>query len=137
MALALLDDEATIQVADSDLGIEGGDEATIYTLRVVTPQVIKRLRREHTKKRPTGGQGMADVLDTEKFGEALFDYVLAGWSGVVYRGVPITPDEMIATASGPVKAKTQLDGARKAALLERAGGNEVVADTTESFRAAP
>lgn len=135
MALALLDDEATIDVADSDLGIEGGDEGTIYTLRVVTPQVIKRLRRENTKRRPSGGQGMLDVLDTEKFGEALFDYILCRWEGVIYRGQPIGPDDTVQTAAGPVKAKTQLDGQRKAALLERAGGNEVV-DSTASFRDA-
>lgn len=133
MALKLLDEDATIRVADNDLGLDGGDDATVYILRVVTPQVIKRLRKQHTKKRPSGGQGMVDVLDTDKFGESLWDHVLLGWEGVVYRGEPITPDTVIETSEGAVKAKTQLDGSRKAALLERAGANEVVTDDA-SFR---
>ena len=123
MALALLDDDATIDVADNELGQDDGDEGTVYTLRVVSPQVIKRLRKEHTKKRPTGGQGMADVLNTETFGEALWDYVLKSWRGPVWRGEPIDADTIV----NGVKAKTLLDGSRKAALLERAGANEVVA----------
>jgi hypothetical protein len=122
MAIALLDDEATLEVADHELGQDDGDEGTIYTLRVVSPQVIKRLRKEHTKKRPTGGQGMADVLNTEAFGEALWDYVLKSWRGPMWRGKAIDADEIV----NGVKAKTLLDGSRKAALLERAGANEVV-----------
>lgn len=122
MALALLDDDATIEVADHELGQDDGDEGTVYTLRVVSPQVIKRLRKEHTKKRPTGGQGMADVLNTEAFGEALWDYVLKAWRGPLWRGEPIDADTVV----NGVKAKTLLDGSRKAALLERAGANEVV-----------
>ena len=136
MALALLDDDATIRVKDSDLGLDDGDDGTTYILRVVTPQVIKRLRRAHTTKRPTGGQGMADVLNTDAFGEALWDYVLQGWEGVMFRGQPIAPDDTVPSSAGPVKAKTQLDGSRKAALLERAGANEVVHDDA-SFRPAP
>lgn len=138
MAIKLLDEDDTITVKDSDLGLDDGDEGTTYTVRVVAPQVVKRIRKAHTKKRPTGGQGMADVLDTEAFGEALFDYVLAGWSGVLHRGAAIGPDEMIQTSTGAVKAKTQLDGSRKAALLERAGANQTVAEGREdSFREAP
>lgn len=129
MALALLDDDATIDVADNELGQDDGDEGTIYTLRVVSPQVIKRLRREHTKKRPTGGSGMADVLNTEAFGEALWDYVLKAWRGPLWRGKPIDADEIV----NGVKAKTLLDGSRKAALLERAGANEVVTQD-DTFR---
>ena len=135
MALSLLDDDATIRVKDSDLGLDGGDEDTVYTIRVVSPQVVKRLRKQHTSRRPTGGQGMADVLNTDAFAESLWDYVLVGWAGVIFRGEPIAPDDMVDTSAGPVKAKTQLDGSRKAALLERAGANEVV-DTDASFRAS-
>lgn len=134
MALSLLDEDATLAVKDSDLGLDGGDEATVYTLRIVTPQVIKKLRKAHTTKRPSGGQGMMDVLNTDAFGEALWDYIMIGWTGVVYRGSPIGPDDYVQTSAGQVKAKTQLDGSRKAALLERAGANEVVPDEAASFR---
>jgi hypothetical protein len=133
MALALLDEDALIDVKDSELGLDGGDDATVYTLRVVTPQVIRKLRKQHTVKRPSGGQGMVEQINTDTFGEALFDYVLQAWRGVVFRGVPVGADDMIATSTGNVKAKTQLDGSRKAALLEREGANEVV-DTDASFR---
>jgi hypothetical protein len=138
MALQLLDEDDTITIKDSELGMDDGDDDTTYTVRVVAPQVIKRLRKAHTKRRPTGGQGMADVLDAEAFGEALFDYVLTGWSGVLHRGVAIGPDDMVQTSAGAVKAKTQLDGSRKAALLERAGANQTGAEgRAESFRTAP
>lgn len=133
MALALLDDDNTIEVRDADLGLDGGDEETVYTLRVVSPQVIKRLRAANTKPRPTGGRGMEPVLNTDKFGEELWDYVLKSWTGPTWKGQSIGADDMVQTSGGPVKAKTQLDGSRKAALLERAGANEVVTDA-DSFR---
>ena len=138
MALKLLDEDDTLTVTDSDLGLDDGDDDTTYTVRVVSPQVVKRLRKAHTKRKPTGGQGMADVLDAEGFGEALFDYVLCGWSGVLYRGATIGPDDMVTSSAGTVKAKTQLDGSRKAALLERAGANQTGAEgRADSFRPAP
>jgi len=140
MALALLDEDATITVKDSELGIEDSDDDTIYTLRVVSPQVIKKLRRQHTKKRPSGGQGMVDTLDTDAFGESLWDYVLHSWNmgAVLIKGQPVGADDVIATSTGNVKAKTLLDGTRKSALLERAGGNEVISDDRDaSFRPAP
>lgn len=131
MAISLLDDEATLDIKDSEIVDDGGDDDTVYTVRVVSPQVIKRLRREHTKKRPTGGQGMAQELNTEAFGEALWDYVLKSWAGPLWRGQPLSADEIVSgvTQDGKqwsAKAKTLLDGSRKAALLERAGANEVV-----------
>lgn len=136
MPIALLDDDATLTFKDSELGLEDGDDATTYTVRVVTPQVAKRLRKEHTTRKPNKQtHRMEDVIDYEKYGEALWDYVLKSWTGVVFRGKPIGPDDDVATTDGVVKAKTQLDGVRKAALLERAGANEVVADTAASFRA--
>ena len=137
MAIKLLDEDDTLTIRDSELGLDDGDDDTIYTVRVVSPQTIKAIRKAHTKKRPTGGQGMADVLDTEKFGEALFDYVLASWNAgaVTIKGQPVTAEDMVQTSGGPVKAKTLLDGSRKAALLERAGANQVVAEgRDDSFR---
>lgn len=135
MAIKLLDEDDTITVVDSELGLENGDDDTTYTVRVVTPQFIKQLRKAHTKKRPTGGQGMADVLDAEKFSEAMWDHVLMAWTGVVHQGQPIGPDDIVQTKYGPVKAKTQLDGSRKVALMDRAGANQTVAEgRDDSFR---
>ena len=136
MPIALLDDDATLTVKDSDLGVENGDDATTYTVRVVTPQYLKQLRKQFTKKMPTGGRGMEDVTDVEKFSEAIWDYVLVGWSGVLLKGEPIEPDTVVNTKFGPMKAKTQLDTDRKTALWKLAGANEVVADPAPSFRGA-
>lgn len=137
MPIALLDDDDTLTLKDSELGLDDGDEGTSYTIRIVSPQVVKRLRRQFTKKRPTGGQGMAETVDIDAYAEALFDYVLASWSGATWKGQPIGADDLITTGGVTVKAKTQLDGARKAALLERAGANRVVGEgRDDSFRTA-
>lgn len=137
MPIALLDDDVTFPVTDAELGLENGDETTVYTVRQVTPQVIKRLRKAHTKRKPTGGQGMADVLDVDAYAEALFDYILPSWEGVVFKGQPIAAEDYVTVGGVSVKAKTQLDSARKAALLERAGANQVVAaGRDDSFRPA-
>lgn len=137
MPIALLDEDVTLTITDADLGLHDGDPSTTYTIRVVTPQVAKRLRRQYTTRKPNPStHRMEDVTDYEKYGEALWDYVLTGWSGVLWRGKVIGPDDVIDTSTGPVKAKTQLDGARKAALIEKSGANEVVEDTGASFRGA-
>lgn len=138
MPIALLDEDVTLTVTDAELGLGDGDPSTTYTIRVVTPQVAKRLRRQHTTRKPNPAtHRMEDVTDYEKYGEALWDYVLTGWSGVLWRGQAISPDALVTTSAGEVKAKTQLDGARKAALIEKSGANEVVEDTSASFRGAP
>lgn len=138
MPIALLDDDTTITLKDSELGLDDGDDATTYTIRVVTPQIVKKFRKQHTKRKPTGGQGMADVVDIDAYAEALFDYVLAGWSGPLWKGQPIGADEYIVTGGVQVKAKTQLDSSRKAALLERSGANQIIPEGREdSFRGAP
>lgn len=137
MPIALLDDDVTFTVTDAELGIENGDEGTIYTVRQVTPQVIKRMRKAHTKRKPTGGQGMADVLDVDAYAEALFDYILPSWEGVLFKGQPIGAEDMLTIGGVQLKAKTQLDSSRKAALLERAGANQIVAaGRDDSFRPA-
>lgn len=135
MAIKLLDEDDTITVKDSELSVENGDDGTTYTVRVVTPQYIKTLRKQHTKKRPTGGQGMADAFNAEAFSEAMWDHVLLSWTGVQHRGKEIAADELVQTSAGPVKAKTQLDGSRKVALMDLAGANQTVGEGhAESFR---
>jgi hypothetical protein len=143
MPIVLLDSEDTLTLTDAELMPDGGDEGTSYRLRIVSPQVIKRIRRQFTKKRPTGGQGMADAVDYEAYGEALFDYVLESWSGPTWKGEPVGANDIIETRDqttgevARVKAKTTLDSARKGAMLERAGANRVVGEgRDDSFRTA-
>lgn len=83
---------------------------------------------------------MVDEFNSDAFGEALFDYVLAAWTpgSMLIKGQPVAADDIINTKRGAVKAKTLLDGTRKVALLERAGANQTVAEGHgDSFRTAP
>ena len=140
MPIQLLDDAAEIDVKDSDLGMSDGDETTVYTLRVLSPQVYRAITKAHTKKRPTGGRGMEDVLDTIAWSDAIWDHVLKGWNpgAVLWQGKAVSADDLVTLRDGSqAKAKYQLDGPRKTALLDRAGMNTVVPtadDRDRSFR---
>ncbi len=142
MPIQLLDDAAEIDVKDSDLGVPDGDEETTYTLRVLSPQVYRKLTKDCTKAVPTGGRGMEKQLNVEKFSDAIWDYVLSGWNrgAVLWRGQPVDADALVTLNDGAqVKAKFLLDGPRKTALLDKAGMNSVVASAEhkeQSFRPA-
>lgn len=129
MPIQLLDDEITIQVRDTELGVGDGDETTVYTLRVLTQQVYRQITKQYTKKRPTGGRGMEEYLDSIPWSDAMWDYVLASWNdgAMVWKGKPVNADDLVTLKDGTqVKAKYQLDGPRKTALLDKAGINTVV-----------
>lgn len=137
MALAILDENDTITVADSDL-VDGGDPETTYTVRVLTSPVMKRLRRESAKKRPTG-RVTAEEPDAEKLTRLVIDYMLVSWEGIVVKGsrAPVAPDQIIHTSEGPLAAKyVVIDSDRYQGLLKTAMSNEVLADAAESFRGA-
>jgi hypothetical protein len=142
MPIQLLDDDATITVKDSDLGVGDGDPSTEYTLRVLSPQVYRRITKQFTKKRPTGGRGMEEYLDTQGWSDAIWDYVLHSWNpgAMLWKGQPVAADDQVALKDGShVKAKFQIDGPRKTALLDKAGLNEVqptAEDQERSFRTA-
>lgn len=129
MALNLKTLEAVDEVNDSDL-VPEGDRETSYKIRHITIEKNREVVREHTKKVPNRRTHQPDnVTDWEAVGDALLDYALVDWSGVVANGksVPCTTEN-----------KMLLDGVRRAALLERAGMNEVQAAPErreQSFRA--
>ena len=139
MPIQLLDDGAELEIKDSDLGVPDGDEGTVYTIRVLSPQVYRRIQKAHTKKRPTGGRGMEDYLDIPAWSDALWDYVLKDWNpgAVLWRGEPVQADTLITLRDGKQeKAKYQLESA----LLDKAGMNTVVqspAEKEQSFRSTP
>lgn len=141
MPIQLLDDEQTISVSDTDLGVVDGDPEVTYTLRVLSPQTYRRITKQHTKKRPTGGRGMEDYLDTVAWSDAIWDYVLHSWNpgAMLWRGQPVGADDLVIQNGEQVKAKFQIDGPRKTALLDKAGMNAVVQtadDKERSFRPA-
>lgn len=127
MALELKDESATWAVSDSDL-IQGGDKDTVYTIRRLTLDKHREITKKHTKG-PTYRRQF-ETRDDAAIQDDLFDYVLVGWRGVVAKGEPL-----------PCvwENKALLDVARRIALLDRAGMNELAAAEdarAESFRAA-
>ncbi len=142
MPIQLLDEDQTIDVKDADLGIPDGDEGTTYILRVLSPQMYRKITKECTKSVPTGGRGMEKQLNVEKFSDAIWDYVLKGWNpgAVLWRGKAVEAETLVTlNDSTQVKAKFLLDGPRKTALLDKAGMNSVIptAEQNESsFRPA-
>lgn len=140
MPIQLLDDETLVEVKDTELGVPDGDEGTVYTLRVLTPQVYRRITKQHTKKRPTGGRGMEEYLDPIGWSDAIWDHVLKDWNpgAVLWKGRAVSADDLVTLGDGTqVKAKFQIDGPRKTALLDKAGMNQVMPsqeETEKSFR---
>lgn len=126
MALELKGESDTWTVTDAEV-IQGGDKETVYTIRRLTLDTHREITKKHTKpanyRRP-------ERRDDNAIQDDLFDYVLVGWKGVVAKGEPL-----------PCvwEHKKLLDVARRIALLDLAGMNEIAAaeDAREdSFRAA-
>lgn len=140
MALALLDEDETRTVSDVELmGSDLGDESVSYTVRLIPKTVWRRLRAEHTKKKPTGGQGMAEQVDNEKFADAIYDYALTAWSGWVFRGAVVDPDDVVMQGGKQIKAKALVDETRKSRLIDIASSNVTVDPVARdhSFRSTP
>jgi hypothetical protein len=130
MALELRDKDDLFDVKDSEIVPDGGDPETTYTLRPLLieahREIIKRNteyvvnKRTHQREPKVNWDGVADDL---------FDHIIAGWSGIVHKGVPLPCDRA---------NKMRLDAVRKDQLLERAGYNEVTRPRdevrAESFR---
>lgn len=118
MALKLQTGDDTTDVCDADL-VADGDKEAVFTVRHLTVQKNREIVKQHTKQisnRRT--HQMDDVTDWEAVADAQFDYVLVDWKGVYVNGepVPCTKDY-----------KALVDGARRTALMVKAGMNEVAA----------
>jgi hypothetical protein len=119
MALGLTNDpNYTFTVCDADL-VEGGDKETTFTLRHITTEQHQDIVDRYTKDTWTKRHQKEKVYDHVAIQRELLDFVLVGWAGVVSLGTntPI-PCE--------IDAKLLLDVNRKTAIIERAGGNEIV-----------
>src|SRR5436190_21251865 len=126
MALELKDEKDTWTVTDADV-IKGGDTDTAYTVRRLTLDKHREITKRHTKP-ATYKKG--ERRDEDAIQDDLFDYVLVGWKGVVVKGAPVPCDW---------EHKKLVDVARRIALLDIAGLNEIAAAEDardESFRAA-
>ena len=126
MALELKDESATWTITDADL-IQGGDKETTYTIRRLTLEKHREIRRRHTSK-PTYRRQYEHVNE-EAFQDDLFDYVLVGWSGVIVNGKEAPCDSA---------HRALLDVPRRIQILDAAGMNEIRAQEDArdaSFRA--
>jgi len=128
MALALKTGEDTTDISDADL-MADGDKGTIFTIRYLTVAKNRELVRHHTKPRPNPrSRAMEDVTDWEAVADAQFDYVLVNWKGVTLHGKDVPCDS---------EHKQLIDATRRAALLVKAGLNEVQAAAEVRAEAFP
>ena len=126
MAVSLIDTTERIEVRDITLGVPDGDPDTVYVLNPIDVATYRRILREHMTR--FNRRTHQKEADPEAVSDAIFDYVLHDWRGVVLRG-----KEMPCT----IEHKMLLDPARRAALLDLAGMNQVqrpAEETAESFR---
>jgi hypothetical protein len=127
MALGLLDEDAQIQVTDSDLpDIEGGDPGTVYTVRQIPPAVNRELAKKHTERPINKRTGQREqVVDNIALLDDMVDYALVSWEGVLLKGQP---------APCSRENKLRLDYPRKVALMSVAGLNQIAAEVrAQSF----
>jgi hypothetical protein len=113
MALELKDESDTWTITDADVMPDGGDKDTVYTVRRLTLDKHREITKLHTKK---ANYRKPERPDIPKIQDALFDYVLVDWKGVVKHGQPV-----------PCvwEHKRLIDIGRRVALLDEAGLNEI------------
>lgn len=125
MAVRLLNDDDTIVVRDTDIVGEDGDKQTTYTVRKLTPEKQRDIRRKHTRAAKFNRQ---ESINWDAVADDQLDYLLVSWTGIEDRGKAVPCER---------EYKLRLDSVRKAALLDKAGLSDVVAaeDAKEqSFR---
>lgn len=130
MPRQLQTEDATFEVRESDLDeIADPDPEVVYVLRELTTRKWRELNKAHTTRKPNKRTGrMEDVQDAEGFADALVDYVIADWRGIIDGGQP---------APCTTANKMRLDGVVKSALVGRAGLTQIVREpeqTEQSFR---
>ena len=115
-------------VRETDLpDVTQADPSVVYTVRPLGTEKFRELHRAHTKKVLNKRTGQReDDHDAEGFADAVCDFVLVGWVGVVDHGEP---------APCTRENKMRLDGQVKTGLIAVAGLNRLDADdTARSFR---
>lgn len=128
MAIRLIDEDEQFTLTDVDLMGQDGDKDTSYTLRQISTDTQDAIQKKHTKEvwdRKTHMK--VKEVDGLALADALIDYVLVDWKGVVYRGQPVPC---------VLEYKKRLDAVRRTQMLERAGVNQVTdeASPRETFR---
>jgi hypothetical protein len=134
MPRQLQTDGATFEVREDALDdLQHADPDVVYICRELTTTKWRELQRQHTRKvLNKASKQMENVTDNEAFSDAIVDYVLMDWRGIVERGG--------APAPCTTENKLRLDGVVKAALVGKAGLSQIVegaAIKETSFRPTP
>ena len=132
MALELLDESDRITVRDAELeDVPDPDKDTTYTLRPITSEKQREIRKRHTTYVPNRNTGRKDPrFDEDAIQDDLLDHAIESWTGIVHKGTPLPCERQY---------KLKLDVLRKAALLITAGLNRSereAAAQADSFRPA-
>lgn len=114
MAVRLLNEDDEITVTDAEI-VEDGDKETTYTLRKITPETQRKIRKANTR---AANHRRAESVNWEAITDDQLDFALKAWTGVVDEGKPVPCER---------DYKLRLDPVRKGALLERAGLSDIVA----------
>ena len=120
MPRQLQSDDYTFEVKETELDdVQDADPQVVYVLCELTTKKWRELNKTHSRKMPNKvTKRMEDVVDQEAFADAIVDYVLVDWRGIVERGgspAPCTTEN-----------KHRLDGVLKAALVGKAGLSQIV-----------
>ena len=120
MAVEVRKADDTLTVLDSELdGVTNGDPETTYTLRTLTTDKVRALRKPYQRERMNPRTHQREELpltddDTAAYALDLLDYAIVGWSGILYQGQPL---ECVR------QHKDLLDSSRKSGVLAAAGLN--------------
>lgn len=129
--LQLLTADDRIVVKDVDIpGVPDPDKDATYTLRVITKEKQRELEKLHTHQEVVNkrGQQTEPVVDTAGLTDALLDYALLSWTGVIYQHEPLPCER---------EHKLKLDGIRTIGLIRFARSNQIersAEDRRDSFR---
>lgn len=130
MALELLTEGETFTVSDDQLsGVTNSDPEAKYIVRRLDPKTHRKMTKSHTKREFVRGVGPVDKIDGAALSDDIMDYIVTGWSGVLFKGEP-APCTREMKLSG-------LDYHRRVALMDLAGMNEITSAPerrAESFR---
>lgn len=127
MARQLLQEDAEFTVAETDLELDiPVDPEATYTLRPITTEYARSVYKQHTIKVPNRRtHQMDDQVNQVAVSNALLDYCIVRWSGVLEQG---------ADAPCDLAHKLKLPTVVQAALVERAQIGGTAERRAASFR---
>jgi hypothetical protein len=131
VARALLTENETFEVCETDLEVAiATDKGVFYTLRPITIEKAREIRKRHTKRVINRTTHQKDeVVDTTDVTNDLLDYALCAWRGIEDKGQAVECS---------LVNKLRLPPAIQSGLLDLAqSGQQTKDDKEQSFRPSP